>query len=39
MNYNAIVEDAFFLCEHNAQVQLQFGYFYFAYRTNGASYM
>ena len=34
-----IVEDAFLLCEHNIQIQLQFGSFYFAHRTNGASYM
>ena len=35
----AIVEDDFFLCEHNTQIKLQFGPFYFAHRINNVNYM
>ena len=35
----AIVEDAFLLCEHNTQIKLQLGPFYFAHRINNADYM
>ena len=34
----AIIEDAFFLCEHNTQIKLQFGPFYFAHGINNVNY-